>query len=132
MSTYSGFLSGLAGLSVTGVTKRFSEPPAQLSSAQLPAQYVALPDGSTSVATFSGVSGLTECVAQIRIVIEPLGQNTQSANWTKATTLIDAMQAAIATNANTLDIDSWKMAINVEPIGDAAYWVIVAEVTGSF
>lgn len=130
--TYASFLTGLSNLVVTGVTKRFSEPPAQLNAAQLPAQYVMLPAGTATVATLAGGLEFVECVAALRIVMEPIGQNTPSANWTKATTLMDALHSALAANVDTLYADKWSMSVAEEPIGDVVYWVIAAEVTGSF
>lgn len=130
--TYSAFLAALAALVVTGVTKRFTEPPAQLNSAQLPAQYVALPDGNANVATLTGSIDTLAVTAELRIAIEPLGQNTQNANWTKTVALLDATQAALVGAVDTLSLDEWRIGVKVESIGDAAYWVIVATVTGSF
>lgn len=130
--TYSSFLSALSSLVVTGVVKRFSEPPAQLNSAQLPAQYVALPDSSTNVATLAGSIDTLTVTVELRIAVEPLAQNTQSANWTKAVGLIDALQTALAGSVDTLALDEWRIGVQVAAIGDAAYWVIVAQVTGSF
>lgn len=130
--TYSSFLSALSSLVVTGVTKQFGEPPAQLNSAQLPAQYVALPDGNANVATLASNTDTLTITVELRIVIEPLGQNMQSANWTKTTALLDALQTALVGSVDALQLDEWRIGVQVASIGDAAYWVIVATVTGSF
>jgi hypothetical protein len=58
-------------------------------------------------------------------------QNTQPANYTKALALIDALQTALTTEALNNVVDSWQMRLDGEQIGDTAYWVIVATVTGS-
>ena len=129
--TYSAFLAGLAGLVVTGVTKRFSEPPAQLNNAQLPAQYVGLPSANTNVVTLTSLNDLLTVTAELRIAIEPLAQNMQSANWTKTVGLLDALQTALVANAAALALDEWRIGVEVAAIGDVAYWVIVANVTGS-
>jgi len=130
--TYSSFLSALSSLVVTGVTKQFGEPPAQLNSAQLPAQYVGLPSANTSAVTLTSLTDLLTVTAELRIAIEPLAQNMQSANWTKTVGLLDALQTALVANAAALALDEWRIGVEVAPIGDVAYWVIVATVTGSF
>jgi hypothetical protein len=58
-------------------------------------------------------------------------QNTQPANYAKALTVIGALQATLTTEALDGVVDSWQMRLDGEQIGDTAYWVIVATVTGS-
>ena len=129
--TYTEYTATLAGLDVTGVVKRYGAPPTQLSTAQLPAQWARLPSGETAIASMGGQMGLPSLTCDLVIAVEVIGQNTQPANYAKALGIIDALQAALANEALGGVVDTWTMRIDGEAIGDAAYWVIVATVTGS-
>ena len=129
--TYTEYAAMLAGLDVTGVVKRYSSPPTQLSTAQLPAQWPRLPSGETQIATMSGGVGIPSLTCDLVVAVEAYGQNTQPANYTKALTVIDALQVALTAEALDGVVDSWQLRLDAEQIGDTAYWVIVATVTGS-
>ena len=130
--TYAEYTATLANLTISGVTKRFSQAPSQLSTAQLPAQWPRLPSGNTQVETLNGGPGLTTIDCDLVIAVEAVSQNTQPANWTKAMGLIDAMHAAIAAESvNNHVIDKWALRLAQDQIGDTVYWLIVATVTGS-
>ena len=129
--TYTEYTATLAGLDVTGVVKRYTSPPTQLSTAQLPAQWPRLPQGETTIASMGGQMGLPPLTCDLVIAVEAMGQNTQPANYSKALAVIDALQAALADEALGDVVDTWTMRIDAEAIGDTAYWVIVATVTGS-
>ena len=129
--TYTEYAAMLAGLDVAGVVKRYSSPPTQLSTAQLPAQWPRLPSGETQIATMTGAAGLPSLTCDLLIAVEAMAQNTQPANYAKALTVIDALQTTLTTEALGGVVDSWQMRLDAEAIGDTAYWVIVATVTGS-
>lgn len=129
--TYTEYVATLAGLSITGVVKAYSSPPTQLSTAQLPAQWVRLPSGETAVASLGGQMGLPSFTCDLVIAVEVIGQNTQPANYAKCLAVIDALQTALTTEALDGVVDTWTLRMDGEGIGDTAYWVIVATVTGS-
>jgi len=129
--TYTEYVATLAGLTVTGVVKAYSAPPTQLSTAQLPAQWARLPSGETTISTMTGAAGLPSLTCDLVIAVEVIGQNTQPANYAKALAIIDALHAALADEALGCVLDSWQMRVDVDQVGDTAYWVIVATVTGS-
>lgn len=129
--TYAEFTASLAGLKVTGVNRRFSNPPQQLQTAHLPAQWPRLPSGDTSIVTMTGGADLPAITCDLAIVVEAIGQNTQPANWTKAIGVIDGLHTALAAEAENGVIDRWTLRLQGEYVGETAYWMIVATVTGS-
>lgn len=129
--TYTDYAAMLAGLQVAGVTKRFTSPPTQLSTAQLPAQWPRLPSGETQIAALTGAAGLPTFACDLVVAVEAMQQNTQPANYAKALAAIDALQTVLTAEALDGVVDSWQMRLDGEQIGDTAYWVIVATVTGS-
>ena len=81
--TYAEYVATLTALTVTGVTKRYSAPPAQLSTAQLPAMWTRLPSGTVEVVAMDGGAGLPSFTCDLVIAIEAMAQNTQPANYAK-------------------------------------------------
>ena len=130
--TYAAFTSLLAGLQVTGVAKRFSQAPSQLSTAQLPAQWPRLPTGKTEVATLNGETGWDVLTCDLLVAVEAESQGTQPQSWARCIAIVDALQTALKAEAATArTIDNWTIRLAQDQIGDTVYWVIVATVTGS-
>ena len=129
--TYTEYAAMLSGLDVTGVVKAYTAPPTQLSTAQLPAMWPRLPSGETTIATMTGAAGLPSLACDLVIAVNAYGQGMQPVNYAAALTIIDALQTTLTTEALDNVVDSWQMRLDAEQIGDTAYWVIVATVTGS-
>jgi hypothetical protein len=66
------------------------------------------------------------------IVVEPYRQGTNVANFATCVALVDAVETALATNANTYEIDRWNIALQIEEYGiDRPHWQLVVRVEGS-
>jgi hypothetical protein len=131
-STYAAYISALAAISVTGVTRTYTEPPKQLTTSSLPAQFPRLPTGSQAAQTFSSAVGLSAATAELVIVIEPIMQNTQAVNFALALSLMDAMEAALAAAAASIGIDQWSMEVTREAMADGTvYWLLITTVEAS-
>lgn len=131
MFTYAGFIADLATLSVTGVTRVYDHPPAQLNTADLPSLYVRLPAGENQSVTLTALRGLRQATGEVAIAVEPVRQNQNEPNFETCVGLLDALEDAIATNALPFGIDQWSMRVAVDFVGDTAYWLIIATVQGS-
>lgn len=129
--TYAEYVVTLAGLTVPGVARRFNAPPTQLSTAQLPAMWPRLPRGASNVVTLGSALDMAVLTCDLIVAVEPVGQNTQPTNYAKAIGLIDALQSALAAEAAGGMVDSWTFRLDGELVGETAYWVVVATVTGS-
>jgi len=129
--TYTSLVNGLSSMTVTGVVCKYSESPPQLSSAQLPAMYPRLPEGSLAVLNLSGVTGLLECVVELVIVVNSTMQSTSGSNFVLCLSLLDALNTALASNVIALNLDRWSLRQEEGIIGDIPYWLIVARVEAS-
>ena len=132
--TLATFTAALGALSVTGVKKAYTAPPAQLATANLPALYPRIPASlATTIPVLAGGGvDLRRLTAEIVIVVEPLGQSTAPANFERTVGLIDALHDALAVAAETDEsIDGWALRLTAEEVGDNAYWMLVATVNGS-
>lgn len=130
--TYAAFVSGLAGLTVTGVKRTFGAPPQQLAAADLPALWVRLPQGNGEVQAFDGDLGMTRAACEVAICILPALQGMTATSFGAAVTMMDGLTAALDGKHVTLGLTNWAMRVEEEVIGDTAYWVLTATVEGLF
>ena len=128
-TTYAAFVPALMDMTVSGVNKTIDQSPTQI--ATLPLMYPKLPTGENAVAAFSSAVGLSAATCEVVIVIEALRQNLQPVNFAAALAMMDALAAALETDAESIGIDSWEMRVEQNVIGDTAYWLIVATVEAS-
>ena len=130
--TYTGFVNNIAGMSISGVTRQYTAPPQQLSTADLPASYPRLPIADNQSVTLTHGRGLLTAAAEIVVVMEPYRQSTNVVNFAACVTMIDSIETAIVANANTYDIDRWNIVLQVEEYGiDRPHWQLVARIEGS-
>ena len=129
--TYTGFVGNVSGMTITGVTRRYTSPPSQLNTADLPASYPRLPGGDDQIVTLAHGKGLSSAVLELCIVLEPVRQSSTSVTYAAALTMLDAIKAALVTNASTYSIDAWNIQLEISQIGDVDYWQLVARVQGS-
>ena len=129
--TFASFASTLGGLSVSGV-RALTSPPQRIPSGNLPIGYPRLPAGAQQIATFTGVPGLDQLQCDYVILTEAITQNMASYNYSQAITVMDSLHAALkATMAAAVEIDGWDIRMDIESIGDSAYWAIIATVRAS-
>lgn len=129
--TYTAYVNGVAGITIDGVTRQYTSPPATINTADLPASYPRLPGGDNETATLTYGRGLHSAVVELCVVLEPVRQSSNSVNYTAALTMLDAIKTALTSNASTYGIDRWGIQIEIDRIGDVDYWQIVARVEGS-
>lgn len=129
--TFSSLVAGLAAMTVTGVTRRYTEQPHQLGTADLPCMYPRLPEGNETVITLGESTGLLSAVCELAIVVNPYLQDRNSANFSLCLSLMDALNASLASNVHALNIDRWSIRQQAEIVNDTAYWLIVARVEAS-
>ena len=130
--TYTTFVNNVAGMSISGVTRAYTAPPQQLSTADLPASYPRLPIADNQSVTLTHGRGLLAAAVEIVVVMEPYRQGTNVVNFAACVTMIDAIETALATNANTYDVDRWNIIQTIEEYGvDRPFWQLVARIEGS-
>ena len=131
ITTFATFTSSLAALSVTGVKRKFTHPPASVGTADLPAMYPGLPGGDSAPVVFSGNDFWPILRCDLIVVVEPVAQNTQSANYDNTITILDGLLTAL----RNADIGraklEWAINANVQiVIADVTYWAVIATVEG--
>lgn len=132
MAFYADFVGALGNMTVTGVTKKMTSPPRQVSTAQLPLQFPRLPAGTNSVETLSSTTALKRGTCELVILVEAVGQSTLPLNFALALTLLDNLDAALGTLAASGTVDDWAIRQGAEVLADdTQFWALIATVRGS-
>jgi len=128
-TTYATFTSAIAALTVTGVTRKFTYPPASVETADLPCSYPALPRSIEDGWTFTGGGGWPAMFCDLVILLEPVGQNTQSANYAALIAMVDNLLTALRAASIGRAKINWEITTNVQvQVHDAAYWAIITTI----
>jgi len=129
MTTITNFVTALGDVTITGVTSKLNEPPRSLATADLPAQWVQVPNLAREPATFQSQGKLWDTHrAQLIVAFEPVGQNTQAANWAGVLTLMDSVWTAIAAASLVQGRLQYTIAQGIVTVAEAAYWAVIVEV----
>lgn len=129
--TFASLSSALSALTITGVTVKAS-PPQRIPSGDLPIAYPRFPNGEQASAAFNGAEGLDVVACDFALLVETAGQNTNVVNYADTITYMDRLNAALKTAMTTNRvIDGWSMRMDIELIGETAYWAIIATVRAS-
>ena len=135
MTTFASFVSSMGGLTITGVERTWTSTPESIGTADLPAQFIRLPDGEAAYAPDDCIStGKTRNI-ELVVCIEPAALEVAKQNFADTIAMMDYIETAL---------DAWNAAQNSmlfsysistsgnAPvfIGDTAYWAVIAAITG--
>jgi len=136
MTTYAALVSAISGLSITGVNRSEDSTPNDIGAADLPFQFVRLPEGeyapSPATCTETGTSKSIELV----VCIQPAGLETASQNFDDTVAVMDYVEAALhawdiapAQNGLIVEYSISTSGSGGVSIGGSDYWAVVATVT---
>lgn len=132
MTTYAAYVGALAGLTVTGVKRKFTAPPTRINTADLPATYPRLPQGQEGPMTAEGEGGWPSLTCELVMIVEPLGQNLQPTNFAATLTLIDNLSTALRNTSLAKSKNRWVIRQQAVNFGtETNYWTLVASVTAN-
>lgn len=130
ITTYADFVSNLAELSVSGVTRQYDYPPASLNAADLPASFVLLPSGDDAAVTFQAGGGWPTLRADLVVALAAVGQDVQEQNYDDAVAMMDSLAAALRDADLARSPLSWTLTTEVLMIAGKAFWCVRAVVEG--
>lgn len=131
MTTLQAFYYGLSRLSVTGVARTYEYEPDGVTTADLPALWVALPSADNGAAsnwaTACDVTGKSR-TAVVVVAIEPAGQDGPGRNTAAVLRMMDALEMAL--DGLTYPYVDYTLT-GGQPIETALtqYWGVTATVT---
>ena len=131
MTTNVAFHTALSALSITGVKRVYAYEPDSVSTADIPAQYVALPTGD------AGKSGdwAAVCddhsktrVASLVVLVEAAGQEQTLRNFANTLVMMDRVETALDGLSVGVFRD-YTIKAGVVEKGGAPFWAVLAEIT---
>lgn len=130
--TISEFVAGLSDLSVAGVRRKYSQPPAVVNTGDMPLMYPRLPEGSGGTNTFSYSGTLRYMVCELVIVVQSLRLDSNAVNMRVTLELMDNLHTALTSVASDLCIDRWSLSGQADQANADTYnWLIVARIEAS-
>ena len=134
MTTYRAFVDALEALTVTGVTRQFTQgPPSGATGVgDCPAQYVRAPSGNERPLVFGEQGGWATMTAEVVILVEPVGQNRQPDNFDNTVDMMDALTTALqGASCITKSKINWSIRQTIDTVAGMDYWAVVATVEGT-
>ena len=134
MTTYRSFVDALEAVSVTGVTRRYTQGPPTGAPAvtDCPAQYVRAPEGDEAVLAFGNQGGWTTLRAELVILLGPAAASRTPENFDATVTMMDNLTTAlVATTCITKSKLTWSIRQAIDTVAGEDYWAIVAGVEGN-
>jgi len=133
MITLRTFVDGLEALSITGVTRSYLQGPPTSGpvTADLPALFIAYPTLTGSRLTLGNQGGNGTLTAQLYILVEPVAQNMQGANYDATVAMVDALETALIAAACSIGgALSWSVRVTTFEVAGEAYWTVIADMEG--
>lgn len=130
MTTYAAFISGLAGVNITGVSAngRLTAPPQSVSI--LPCSFPSFIQAEQAPVVFSNAERWAEITVTFTVLVEAVGQSTGAANYTAAVAMMDNVHEALA----ALDLGrtrfTFGLQLTIQQVGDTPYWAVIATING--
>lgn len=129
--TVEEFVEDLHDLVIAGVTRAYSYPMIQVSTAELPVKFLGFPEIEQAVETF--VSGLAQTTVTIELIvlISPALHGLNQANYDESIAIMDAMQAALKANSLQLGLNRWTISVATHQMGETVFWAVAGTLTAS-
>jgi hypothetical protein len=133
-TTYRAWIDFLETLAPAGVVKfSTSGPPTSLSTADLPAQWLELPNGESRQLVFGAEGGDRTLHVDMIVALEPVAQNTQAVNFDACVTMLDSIEAVLIAAGPTSPLAgsmTWRSRQAIVNVAKTDYWSIVTSIDG--
>jgi hypothetical protein len=134
MTTYAAFVTAISGLTITSVNRTLDSTPGSIGAADLPFQFVRLPEGDFAPSPASCLETGKIRSIDLVVCIEPAGLEMASQNFDDTVAMMDYIETALDTYSNANDhlvfeydiVTSGAAGVDV---GGASYWAVIATVT---
>ena len=131
ITSYETFIEALTDLTVTGITRTFTEPPNSIGSADLPAMWPGLPSGEEIPMTFQTAGGWPTLTCDLIVAVEAVAQDTQSANFSATVEIMDNLSSALRLASIGRAALTWTITANAQvQVAGVTYWAVIATVSG--
>jgi len=124
------FVATMQALTVPGVTRHYDYPPESIKTADLPAAWPMLPNGTAGESSSTCVDGRKSRSMSYWIAVEAVGQNQNAANYGKLAALMDALEASLDAVTIFPFLLEYDITTGVDAVAGNDYWMIKADANG--
>ena len=130
-ATYTQFVDAVQALSVSGVSRKYEEPPRKFNTADMPCSFVWFPSGDNSPLMFEGGREFRRRAADL-IVVYASTEVTADAPFTDTIAMMDNVETALLTLSVGQSKPTWTMRSQLyRETADRRYWAVVATIRGT-
>ena len=130
-ATYSQFVDAIQALTVTGVTRKYGEPPRKFNTADLPCSFVMFPSGDNVPLSFSGGRQFKGRSADFVVVYDSTAVDADT-DFTATVTMMDNVDTALGSLSVGYSDPTWTIQSRLyREVGDRWYWAVIATVKGT-
>lgn len=135
MTTFSEFVANISSIDFKELKRNYSAPPASLNTSDLPCSFPMLPSGEDNLLVFCGGDGggnqLT-FLCDMVYVYEPIGQGTQTQNYSGLLGIVDsAIDASRKMARPTLGPATYSLRIGSVTVAGNDYWAVIQSWRGA-
>lgn len=128
-TSYATFISRVAALTITGVTRKHNEPPSRVNPADMPQQFPRLPSGEHRPLTAGGTGGGWPTLrCELVILIHPLMLETDNVKFADTLSIMDATSVALRAANLAEGPVRWSIRADTFFMQGTLYHTVIAEI----
>lgn len=130
-ATYTQFVDAVQALSVTGVNRKYEEPPRKFNTADLPCSFVWFPSGDNAPLMFEGGREFRRRAVDLIVVYDSTALDAD-ADFTATITMMDNVETALASLSVGQSKPTWSMISRLyDETATRRYWAVIATIRGT-
>lgn len=130
-ATYTQFVDAVQALTVTGVNRKYDEPPRKFNTADLPCSFVWFPSGDNAPLMFEGGREFRRRSLDL-IVVYAETAVTADAPFTATVTMMDNVETALLTLSVGQSKPTWTVRSQLyNETAERRYWAVIATIQGT-
>ena len=131
-ATYTQFVDAIQALTITGVNRKYEEPPRKFNTADMPCSFCWFPSGDNNPLTLEGRTAAFRGRAADLIVVYATTEVTADAPFTDTIAMMDNVETALLTLSVGQSKPTWTMRSQLyQETADRRYWAVVATIRGT-
>lgn len=130
-ATYAQFIDAVQALTVSGVNRKYLEPPQKFNSADMPCSFVWFPSGDNKPLAFGGGRQFRTRTVDL-IVIYAQTAVTADMPFDATVTMMDAVETALNSLSVGQSKPTWEIISRLfDETAERRYWAVVATISGT-
>ena len=128
-TSYTTFVGNVAALSVTGVSRAYTEPPTRIATADMPLSFPRLPSGDHAPLTAGGFQGGWPTLrCELVVVIHAIMAETDDVKFSDTLTVMDNISVALRSASLASGPIRWSLRTDVITLDSGFYHAVITDI----